>query len=147
MDTNPDFSDLFIAFNDAEAEYLVIGAHAVGFYAPPRLTKDIDIWVNPSEANAPRVYRALTEFMGAPPHDLSPEDLANPDLVYQIGVAPNRIDILMGIEAMEFGAAWPNRNPSSYGGVPIHVIGKADLICAKEKAGRPQDLLDLENLR
>ena len=146
MDINPDFRDLFTVFNDAGVEYLVIGAHAVGLYAPPRLTKDVDIWVNPSPQNAERVYRALTDFMGAPPHDLSIEDLTNPDLVYQIGVAPNRVDILMGIEPMGFDEAWPNREPSTYGGTPIQVIGKADLIRSKRAAGRPQDLLDLEQL-
>jgi len=34
-------------------------------YTEPRFTKDLDLWVEASEQNAPRVFRALAEF-GAP---------------------------------------------------------------------------------
>jgi hypothetical protein len=36
--------------------------------------------------------------------------------------------------------------PSTYGGVPIHVLSVEDLLTNKRKVGRPQDLLDAENL-
>lgn len=116
------------------------------YYAEPRYTKNIDIWVRPSPENAQRVFAALVKF-GAPMAVAEPESFTDRDLVYQIGVAPNRIDIMMGIEAVDFGAAWPKRCESAYGGVPIHIIGKDDLVRAKRAAGRPQDLLDLENLQ
>jgi hypothetical protein len=38
--TNPDFSDLLSALNDAGAEFIVVGAHAVMIYTTPRYTKD-----------------------------------------------------------------------------------------------------------
>lgn len=62
---NPDFRDLFAALNEAGASYLVVGAHAVAFYAEPRYTKDLDIWVDASPGNAPRILTALRAF-GAP---------------------------------------------------------------------------------
>ncbi len=145
MATNPDFSDLFRTFSAAGVEYLVVGAHAVIQYAEPRFTKDLDVWVNPSPQNAERVYRALADF-GAPLIDVTQESFTDPELIYQIGVAPNRIDILMGIAGVEFDEAWENRFESTYGGVPIPVIGKAELIRAKRASGRPQDLLDVERL-
>lgn len=40
---NRNFSDLFAAFNEADVNYLLIGAHAVAFYAAPRYTKDLDV--------------------------------------------------------------------------------------------------------
>ena len=49
---NPDFSDLFAALNDAGANYLLVGAHAVAFHAEPRYTKDLDVWVEATPANA-----------------------------------------------------------------------------------------------
>jgi len=146
MPANTDFRDLFIIFNDETVDYLVVGAHAAGLYTEPRYTKDLDIWVRPTPENAARVYGALCKFMGTMLTDITVDDLANPVMVYQIGVAPNRIDILMGIAGPDFETAWGNRIQATYGDVPIHVLGKEDLIRAKRAAGRPQDLLDVEKL-
>jgi len=96
MPSNPDFKDLFKLFNDEGVEYLVAGAHAVMVFTEPRYTKDLDVWVRATPENAARVFRALRRF-GAPLRDITARDFIKTDLVYQIGVAPNRIDILMGI--------------------------------------------------
>lgn len=146
MPANPDFKDLFKLFDDAGVEYLVVGAHAVVYYTEPRYTKDLDIWVNPTPANAERVYAALQSF-GAPLKDLLPASFTDPDLIYQIGVAPNRIDIVMSIAGVQFAAAWAERVKSAYDGIPIFILGKVSLMRAKQAAARPQDLLDLEKLK
>lgn len=143
---NPDFKDLFSTFNDEDVEYLVAGAHAVIYFSEPRYTKDLDVWVNPTPGNADRVYRALTRF-GAPLQGISATNFSEKDLVYQIGIEPNRIDVIMGVGGVEFDAAWETREESTYDGVPIHIMGKDSLIEAKKAAGRPQDLLDLEKLK
>jgi hypothetical protein len=145
MDVNRDFSELLSALNDAGAQYLVVGAHAVAYYTEPRYTKDFDLWVAASARNAERVWAALAQF-GAPLKGMQRADFANPDLVYQMGVEPNRVDVLMGIDGVTFATAWRNRVRTSYGGIPIFVLGYADLLRAKRAAGRPQDLLDLERL-
>ena len=145
MPANSDFKDLFSIFNDEQVEYLVAGAHAVIYFAEPRYTKDLDVWVNPTADNAARVYRALSTF-GAPLNNISADDFTEPDLVYQIGVEPNRIDIIMSVGEVGFDRAWKSRIESSYGGIPIHIMGKGSLIEAKRAVGRPQDLLDLERL-
>jgi len=146
MPANPDFKDLFSIFNEEGVEYLVAGAHAVIYFSEPRYTKDLDIWVNPTPGNAARVWRALTRF-GAPLSGVTQADFHDQELIYQIGVEPNRIDVIMGVAGVSFGEAWQGRVQSSYGGVPINIMGKDDLIAAKEAAGRPQDLLDLAKLR
>ena len=145
MSTNPDYKDLFKIFLEEKVEYLVVGAHAVIFYAEPRYTKDLDIWVRPSDDNASRVWRALKRF-GAPLADLTIKDFTNQDMVYQIGIEPNRIDILMGIKGVEFDIAWQNKVESSYDGIPIYILGRNELISAKKASKRAQDLLDLEKL-
>ena len=145
MPANPDFKDLFSIFFEEHVEYLVVGAHAVIFHAEPRFTKDIDLWVNPTITNAHRVWRALEKF-GAPLETLCVEDFTKEDLVYQIGIAPNRIDILMGVGGVDFDAAWKNRVESTYSGVPINILGKAELIESKKITARPQDMLDVERL-
>jgi hypothetical protein len=143
---NNDFKDLFKVFNAVGVEYLVVGAHAVIYYAEPRYTKDLDIWVNPSDANAENVWMALASF-GAPLHGIQKRDFTDPEMIYQIGVAPNRIDILMGIAGLSFDAAYPNRIMSTYDSIPIPIIARPDLIKAKQAAARPQDLIDLERLQ
>ena len=135
MATNPDFRDLFSALSAEDAEFLVVGAHAVMFFTEPRYTKDLDIWVRPSRENAARVHRALTVF-GAPMADLTVDDLAAAGTIFQIGMAPNRIDIVTAIEGVEFGDAWQRRVPSTYDGVSIHLLYIKDLLANKRAVGR-----------
>jgi Nucleotidyltransferase of unknown function (DUF6036) len=146
MAVNPDFRDLFSALNGAEARYIVVGAYAVIHHTEPRYTKDVDLWVEASSDNAVRVIEALAEF-GAPVIGLSAADLCDPELVYQIGIEPNRVDLLTSVEGLEFATAWSRCSETTYGGVPIRVLGLDDLIDAKRTSGRPQDLLDVEHLQ
>lgn len=145
MDLNPDFSDLLSALSDAEARFLVVGAYATILYTTPRYTKDLDLWVDATPENAERVYRALQTF-GAPLADLTVADLSVPGTVFQIGVEPNRIDIVTSVDAVLFADAWSRRTAATYGAVPIAVIGFDDLLANKRAVGRPQDLLDVELL-
>jgi len=145
MQSNSDFEEILLAFNAASVRYLVIGAYAVAAYARPRATGDIDLWVESSADNARRVYGALVSF-GAPLNGVSESTFAEPDIVFQMGVAPIRIDILTGIDGITFAEAWPNRTPSIIGGVPVHIIGRSDLRRNKAASGRPQDLADIERL-
>ena len=69
MPTNQDFRDLFAALNDAGAEYLVVGAHALAAHGHVRATKDLDVWVHSTTDNAQRVLVALQNF-GAPLDDI-----------------------------------------------------------------------------
>jgi hypothetical protein len=115
---NEDFRDLFAAFNAAAAEYLLVGGYAVAFHAEPRFTKDLDVWVQPTPANAQRVLAGLRAF-GAP---------------------------LQGLTAAELAEAWPARVVTSYGEQALAVIGREHLIVNKRASGRPQDLLDVELL-
>jgi hypothetical protein len=142
---NQDFKDLFRVFNEYKVRYLVVGAYAVIYYAEPRYTKDLDIWVEPSLENARLVWKALTAF-GAPLEEVTLEDLCNPELVYQIGMAPNRIDIMMNIPGVEFSSAYERKVESTYGEESIKIIAIDDLIKAKRTVDREQDRLDVKSL-
>jgi hypothetical protein len=145
MAVNPDFRDLFAALNDVSAKYLLVGGYAVAFHGQPRFTKDLDLWVEASEENARRVYAALQAF-GAPLQSLTKVNLAQPDTIFQIGIAPNRIDVITSIDGVAFAQAWAVRELSSYGDQSIYVIGRDHLIQNKRASGRPQDLLDVNLL-
>ena len=142
---NPDFRDLLSAFNAHGVEYLVVGAHALAAHGHVRATKGLDVWVRPGAGNAARVLAALTTF-GAPLQDLREEDLARPGLVFQIGVAPVRVDVITVIDGVEFEDAWPDRLKATLGGLQVPVLSRHHLLANKKAAGRLQDLADVERL-
>jgi len=142
---NSDFKDLLRALNESKAEYLVVGGHAVMEYTEPRYTKDLDIWIRASRDNAQRVYDALAKF-GAPLVEMSAAEFCQEGYVYQIGIAPVRIDILMSIDGVEFDSAWNHKGQIDLFGEPAWVISKMDLIANKRASGRPEDLLDADRL-
>jgi hypothetical protein len=139
---NRDFLEMLSALSAAGAEFLLVGAHALAAHGYPRATGDLDIWVRPTVENAERVWQALVQF-GCPLFDLTVTDLHNPDVVFQMGVPPCRIDIITEIDGVSFDEAWPNRLPIALGELTIFVIGRAELVRNKRAAGRPKDLLDV----
>lgn len=143
---NRDFEDLLRCLNHAKARYLVVGAYAVIFYTEPRYTKDLDLWIELSPENSERVYNALKKF-GAPLKGLTPNDFSRPGFTYQIGIEPNRIDILMGIDDLIFEKAWERHRITKYGGQKAAMIGIDDLIKNKHTVGRAQDLIDTASLK
>ncbi len=143
---NRDFVEMLSALSDAGAEYLVVGAHAMAVHGRPRATGDLDIWIRPTEENARRVWSALGEF-GAPLHDLEVEELASPDLVLQIGIAPRRIDLMTSLTGISFDEAWPKRVVVPIEGVDVPVIGKYELVRNKKAVGRPRDEADVAELQ
>jgi hypothetical protein len=139
---NRDFSEMLSALCGAGAEFLVVGAHALAAHGRPRATGDLDLWIRPTEDNAQRVWQALAAF-GAPLENLNVGDLSDPDVVFQIGVPPNRVDILTAIDGVEFDAAWKRKIQVQLAGLQIPVLGRADLVANKRAASRPKDLADL----
>jgi len=142
---NRDFSELLLAFNANDVEYLVVGAHALAVYGHVRATKDIDVWVRSEKKNASKVLRALSAF-GAPHAELSENDLTTPGTIFQIGLPPLRVDILTEIDGVNFDDAWPERVDTTFGSISIHVISRHHLIANKRATGRLQDLADIERL-
>lgn len=137
-----DYSDMLHALFVENVDYLVVGAYAMASHGLVRATGDIDIWVRPTIDNAQRLWRALTRFR-APLSKMKLEDFVDADMVYQIGVAPHRIDVLTSITGVSFDDAWPRRKATEIDGVRVNVVGRDDLIANKRAAGRPKDLADV----
>ncbi|NQX01321.1 hypothetical protein HQ447_11745 [bacterium] len=144
---NSDFKDLLRIFAEEQVEYLIVGAYAVIHYTQPRYTKDIDLWIRPSLVNAARVARAFYKF-GVPLVEVTQDDFTREGLQYVIGASPCQIDFLTSLPGMpNFESAWETRSTGKVDGISIHYLGRADLVRAKQTAGRPQDLADLDELR
>lgn len=126
--------------------FLLVGGHAVAVHARPRHTEDLDVFVEPTSANAERVHRVLVAFgfgSVAPPA----ADLARGDLVLMLGRRPYRIDVLTAISGVTFSRCWRRRAVIRLrAGQDVPVIGREDLVLNKRAAGRPKDLEDVRTL-
>ena len=145
MMLNEDYKDLLLALSAEKAKYLLVGAYALAAHGYPRATMDIDIWVKPDPANAAAVLRSLERF-GAPIQNLSQQDLEKGDTVFQIGVAPRRIDILTCVSGLEFDATFSSAIEVQIDEVVLRIPSIADLIRNKRASGRTRDLADAEAL-
>lgn len=143
MEINPDWIEALQCFIAAGVRFLIVGAHARARYARPRSTGDLDVWVEPTPENARRVMDALARF-GTPTGHVNAHDFEDPDVVFQIGVAPVRIDILTGIDGVSFDEAWTNREHGEIQGMRVEFIGKAEFLKNKRAVGRAKDLADIE---
>jgi hypothetical protein len=142
---NEDYKDMLRALSDEKVKFLLVGAYAMAAHGYPRATGDMDIWVLPSPENAEAVLRALNQF-GAPLHDLTAEDLQKEGTVFQIGVAPRRVDILTAASGLRFQDAFARAVSADIEGIEVRIPSREDLIRNKRATGRTKDLADAEAL-
>jgi hypothetical protein len=142
---NEDYKDMLQALSDEKVEFLLVGAYAMAVHGYPRATMDIGIWVMPSPGNAEAVIRALRRF-GAPLQQISPVDLQSENTVFQIGVAPRRIDIITSASGLDFQETFARSVSTEVEGIELRVPCVQDLISNKRASGRAKDLVDVEAL-
>ena len=140
-----DMRDMLHALSDDKVKFLLVGAYALAAHGYPRATMDIDIWVMPSPQNADAVLRALRRF-GAPLHNLTKEDLQKDGTIFQIGVAPRRIDIITTATGLQFEETYERSLSVNIEGIEVHIPSIDDLIRNKRALGRTKDLADAEAL-
>jgi hypothetical protein len=142
IDLNRDWTEFLSAMISRRVRFVLVGGHAVAGHGEPRLTEDLDVFVEPTLANARRLRAALVDFgfdALAPPA----EDLARPGKIFMLGRKPWRIDVLTGIDGVTFREAWASRVEAEFAVSPLYVIGRDALIANKRAAGRDKDLLDV----
>lgn len=142
LSLSQDFIDILSAFSEESVEYILVGGYALGFHGYSRATGDIDLWIRREASNADRVIRALKRF-GAPLFEITSGDFLVEGTVFQIGLPPNRIDIITDIEGVDFATAWPVRNLISFVGLSLPLLEKALLLANKKAMARPKDQPDI----
>ena len=140
-----DYKDIIELFNKHDVRYLVAGAYAMSKVGYSRSTYDIDLWIEKTKENAIKIYHSLDEF-GVPFH-IDPDDFLAPNSVLQIGIEPNRIDILTDIDGVRFEDAWENKQLAEFDELQSFTLEINDLIKNKEASNRPKDKLDLIQLK
>jgi hypothetical protein len=142
---NEDYRDILLALSDEKVKFLLVGAYALAAHGYPRSTMDIDIWVMPSAENADAVLRALRHF-GAPVHNLTRDDLQKDETIFQIGIAPRRIDIITSATGLQFEETYRRSLSVNIEGIEVPIPSIDDLIRNKRAIGRTKDLADVEAL-
>lgn len=133
------------SLNSNGVEYVIVGAVALAHHGFPRYTGDLDILIRNSPENAKRLESALAAF-GLAALGLQAADFSESYRVIQLGVPPNRIDLLTSITGVPFDEAWASRVHADVEGIPVNFIGREALIRNKRLTGRAQDKADLEAL-
>jgi hypothetical protein len=142
VDAVQDFEDFLELLERHDVRYLVVGGLAFIFHAKPRFTKDIDVWVGPEPDNLARANAALADF--GSPYLLN---LSDADEILQLGVAPNRIDLLREAAPLAFEDAWRRRVEGNYGRARARWIAIEDLLAIKERIDHPRHQEDARVLR
>ncbi len=145
MPLTKDSREFIECLRSNRVEFLVVGALAVSWHGFPRYSGDIDFFIRPGRENALRVIAALERF-GFGGLGITPDDLSAENRVIQLGVEPNRIDLMTSISGISFEEAWQSRVPGALGTVEVDLIGREALIRNKRASGRSKDLIDVDQL-
>lgn len=133
---------VYRSFNAHRVRYILIGGPAAVFYGFPRVTKDVDLFIEPALANATRALRALeaagfgTAALTTPEQPLAHEVTIFKDVM--------RLDLLTAVKGVSSPMVWRRRVTKRIEGVRVPVIQLDDLITAKKAAGRGIDLEDVK---
>lgn len=142
---NPDFREFIQSLNNNLVHYLVVGGYAVALHGYPRYTKDIDIWIDKTPANAARIVQALEQF-GFGSLGLKEGDFLEVDTIIQLGYPPRRINLLTTLSGVDFEVCYSEKVIVEIDGVAVNFIDLENLKKNKRATGRLQDLADIENL-
>ncbi len=142
METIADFEDLLGLLEEFGVQYLIVGGLAFVYHARPRFTKDMDLWVDPDSENIARANNALAAFP-------SPQGLVvgAHEEILQLGVAPNRVDLLQRLGDARFEDAWPLRVRDRYGDVECNWLDIQTLLSVKSAIDHPRHQEDARVLR
>jgi hypothetical protein len=140
-----DFRELLALLHQHGVRYLVVGGFAVAVHGRPRFTPALDLWIDATGDNAARIVAALADF-GFATGDLHANDLVEPGTAFELGHAPNRVDLLTSLRGVSFAAAYPARTEVRIGDIAVTVIDRASLIANKRAVGRPRDLDDVSKI-
>jgi hypothetical protein len=142
---NEDYKDMLQSLLSNEVKFLIVGAYALAAYGYPRATGDFDIWVETSPENSKKILSTLISF-GSSTSGLTETTFMQKGIIFQIGVAPRRIDLITHIDGVDFDDAYPSRTIIVMEGLELPFISKENLIKNKKSTGRDKDLVDVKHL-
>lgn len=108
LQLNLDWTEFLSVLISKRVRFVLVGGHAVAAHGEPRLTEDLDVFVEPTVANAARLREALLALGFG--NEVPPvRQLAMPGSIWMLGRKPWRIDVLNKIDGVSFARAWSGR--------------------------------------
>jgi len=145
MNLHKDSKEFIELLNSNDVRFVIAGAHALAYHGHPRSTGDLDIFIETSPENAAKMETVVAQF-GFEDTGLKAVDFLGDDHVIQLGLPPNRIDILTILTGLTFEDVWDGRIEANLDGLSVNILSRDDLIANKKALGRPKDIADLEAL-
>lgn len=145
MSLQKDLREFIRLLSALDVRFVIVGAFAVAYHGYFRYTSDIDVFIDRSHENAERIQTAIEQF-GFADLDLAKQNFTEADQVIQLGVSPNRIDLLTFLSGVTFDEAWASREYGNLDGLNVPFISRKMLKQNKVACGRLQDLADAEHL-
>lgn len=137
--------NIYRSLNKHKVKYILIGGMAAIIYGSPRLTKDTDIFIEPTLENCKRLVAALQSV------NFGTANLTSAEKVLKNEVSMfkdyRRLDVLTKVKGISFKEVWPRRVIRRLEGVRLFVISLPDLIVSKKAAAREIDKYDVKTLK
>lgn len=131
--------------NEENVDYVILGGHAVIAHGFFRTTGDVDILVRSSTENAERLLTVMTRY-GYTNGEFELDDFTRIPSYLSFSRYDGYIDLMTFTPGVTFDECYQNRLILDIHGTEVHFINLRELIKNKRAVGRPQDLLDIENL-
>ncbi|MEZ4880966.1 MAG: nucleotidyl transferase AbiEii/AbiGii toxin family protein [Flavobacteriaceae bacterium] len=131
-----------------EVRMIMVGGGAVNFHGYQRHSADIDFWLEPVTENFKKLILVLQE-MGYDIDDF-PEEVKMQQQNISIKFSPSilNLEIITNFSVNKpFSKAYEESVLVQKNGLQWRVLSFEDLIASKIKAGRPKDLLDIQELQ
>ena len=135
--------------------FLVVGGIAVLVHGYVRVTRDVDVLPDPSDANLQRLADALLALNASAisgPGEFTPLDVSHPESLavgnYFLETKHGALDLVNGPrpDLKRYRDLESRSVEVGFAGRTLRVISKDDLIAMKREAGRPKDLADIAAL-
>lgn len=116
--------------NEAEAQYLIAGAHACILHGLVRTTEDVDILIEPSESNCRLVIDGLSKLEDHAAAELTPKDLIE-NVVVKVA---DEVEVDVSTQAwkVSYSDAIGQAREVVIEGVRVPFLGLDTLIASKE---------------
>ncbi|MCL4778661.1 MAG: nucleotidyltransferase [Gammaproteobacteria bacterium] len=152
------FDRVFAALQATGVRYVVVGGVAVNLHGYQRFTKDIDLVIELAPERAIKVLDALSAIGYKPNLPVKLADFANPAIreewvrdknmmVFQMYSDELRTTIDIFVQyPLDFESLWNDGTKIDLPGTSLRIASIDHLILMKRRAGRAQDLVDIEKL-
>ena len=154
------YEELFKALEKAQVRYLVVGGVAMVLHGFIRMTMDLDLFIALDPSNIERFLKVVQDLGYRPDIPVKLEDFSSTKkrqewrnekgmLVFPLShpvQLNHRIDVFIE-EQLPFIEAYERRFPVKVQDCTVQVASVNDLVAMKRKAGRAQDLEDIEALK